>query len=151
MMTAQDVMSRNPVTINAEAEITEAAKLLLEKGFNGLPVVNDSGKVVGILCQSDLIVQQKKLRLPSIFTLLDGIFPLTSSTEIEREMQKITATRVSQAMTGNPVSVTPDTPLEEIATLMAERKLYTLPVLDQGVLVGVVGKEDILRALLGGQ
>lgn len=151
MMTAQDVMSRNPVTINAEAEITEAAKLLLEKGFNGLPVVNDSGKVVGILCQSDLIVQQKKLRLPSIFTLLDGIFPLTSSTEIEREMQKITATRVSQAMTGNPVSVTPDTPLEEIATLMAEKKLYTLPVLDQGVLVGVVGKEDILRALLGGQ
>lgn len=149
MQTAKDVMTQNPLTVGPKGDITEAARLLLEKGFNGVPVVDDSGALVGVLCQSDLIAQQKKLRLPSIFTLLDGFFPLSSEHELEREMEKITATRVEQAMTRNPRSVSPDTPLEEVATLMAEQKLYTLPVVEGGILVGVVGKEDILRALLG--
>lgn len=149
MQTAQDVMTREPVSIAATADIAEAARLLLEKKFNGLPVVDDAGDLVGVLCQSDLIAQQKRLRLPSVFTLLDGFFPLSSERELEREMEKITATRVEQAMTRNPVSVTPDTPLEEVATIMADKKLYTLPVVKDGALVGVVGKEDILRALLG--
>lgn len=148
MQTAQDVMSKDPVSISANAEIAEAARLLLEKKFNGLPVVDDDGQLVGILCQSDLIAQQKRLKLPSVFTLLDGFFPLSSEREFEREMEKITATRVEQAMTRNPVHVTPDTPLEEVATIMAEKKLYTLPVVQDDRLVGVVGKEDILRALL---
>jgi len=149
MQTAKDVMSANPISILATAEVAEAAKLLLEKKFNGLPVVDESGQLVGVLCQSDLIAQQKRLKLPSVFTLLDGFFPLSSEREFEKEMQKITATRVEQAMTRNPVSVTPDTALEEVATIMAEQKLYTLPVVEDGQLVGVVGKEDILRALLG--
>ncbi len=149
MQTAKDVMTANPVSIAAGAEIAEAARLLLEKRFNGVPVVDEAGKLVGILCQSDLIAQQKQLKLPSVFTLLDSFFPLSSEREMEREMEKITATRVEQAMTRNPVHVTPDTPLEEVATIMADKKLYTLPVVDNEELVGVVGKEDILRALLG--
>lgn len=147
MLKAKDIMTKNLVTVSSDTEIVKAAKLLLEKGINGVPVV-DGKKLVGILCQSDLIVQQKRLPLPSIFTFLDGFLPLDSINRLEKTVQKIAATTVSQAMTSNPVTVHPDTTVEEIAALMVDKNYHTIPVVDKGKLVGIVGKEDILRTLM---
>jgi CBS domain-containing protein len=130
-------------------EVTQAARILVEKRINGAPVVDRAGRLRGILCQSDLITAQKKIRLPSVFTLLDGLIPLGTQS-FEREMEKLSAVSVAQAMTPDPVTVTPDTPLEEIASLMVERKFHTVPVVEGNRLVGVVGKEDVLRTLLPG-
>jgi CBS-domain-containing membrane protein len=145
---AQEIMTRDPITVSPETEIGQAAKLLLEKKLNGVPVVDKSGKLVGILCQSDLIKQQKKLPIPSIFTLLDGFIPLTSMKHLEKEVRKITGTTVSDTMTPNPVTIRPDMAIQEIAGLMVDKKYHTLPVVDEGKLVGIIGKEDILRTLM---
>jgi CBS domain-containing protein len=83
-----------------------------------------------------------------LFNLLDGLIPLASAKIWEQEIQRIGANTVAQAMTADPVTISPDTSLEEIASLMVDRKLHTLPVVENGKLVGVVGKEDILRTLL---
>ena len=149
MFVAKDVMTANPLAFSPTTEVTVAARMLLEKRINGAPVVDPQQHVIGVLCQSDLVAQQKQIRLPSFYTLLDGIFPLGAQDELDKEMQKITALTVGEAMTKDPRTVTPDTPLDELATLMAENKLYTLPVVENGVLVGVVGKEDVLRAAFG--
>jgi len=149
MLKAKDIMSTNCITLTPDTDITAAAKALLENKINGAPVV-DEGKVVGILCQSDLVAQQKKVTLPSFFTLLDGVFPLSSHDELEKEMLKISALKVGDAMTPTPTFITPETNLEDIATMMANEKLYTLPVIMDGTLVGVVGKEDVLKTLLEG-
>jgi len=148
MLTAKDVMTTKLVTVSPETEIVQAAKILLEKRINGVPVVDDSGKLVGILCQSDLIAQQKKFPLPSLFTLLDGFMSLTSLKKIEKEVDKMSAVQVAHAMTADPVTVKPDTSLEDIATLMVDKKLHTLPVVAGGKLVGIVGKEDVLKTIL---
>ena len=71
MLRAKDIMTKEPITVSPDMEIIQAGRILLEKGINGIPVV-DGGKLVGILCQSDLIAQQKKLPIPSLFTFLDG-------------------------------------------------------------------------------
>lgn len=147
MLTAKDIMTPDIVTLTPDLEIGQAAKCLLEKRINGAPVVDASGKLVGILCQSDLIATQKRLSLPSLFTLLDGFIPLRSAKQIESEFQKIAAITVKQAMTPSPTAVGPDAPIEEIATLMVEKGFHTLPVLDEGRLVGVIGKEDVLKTL----
>jgi len=149
MLKAIDIMTPDPFTLSPETDIRTAATLLLEKKINGAPVVDATGKLVGVLCQSDLVAQQKQVTLPSVFAMLDGFIALSSRDDFEREMQKIAATNVAQAMTSDPKTVSPQTPLEEIATAMVNEKLYTLPVVDAGKLVGVVGKEDILRTLLG--
>jgi CBS domain-containing protein len=148
MKTAMDIMTKDPVTVSPETEILQAAKILLEKRINGVPVVDDAGKLLGILCQSDLIVQQKKMPIPSLFTFLDGIISLTSMKQMEKEAEKITAITVAQAMTKNPVTVKPDTAINTMAELMVDKKFHTLPVVDEGRLVGIVGKEDILRTLM---
>ncbi len=145
MLTVKNIMTRDPITISPDTEIVHAAKLLLEKGINGIPVVDKKGELVGIICQSDLIAQQKRLPIPSIFTLLDGFIPLASTKHFEKAVQKIAATTVADAMTPKPVTVQTDTSIEELASLMVDKSFHTLPVVDEGKLVGVVGKEDVLR------
>jgi len=147
MLKARDIMTKNVVTVTPETEITKAAKILLENHFNGLPVVDDKGRLVGIICQDDLIVQQKKFPLPSLFTFF-GLIPLTSYRSLEKEMGKIVAATVAQAMTPDPITIDPDSTLEDIATLMVNNNVHTLPVLEHDRLVGVIGKEDVLRTLM---
>ena len=148
MLKAKDIMTREIITISPETEIAQAAKLLLVNRINGVPVIDDAGELVGILCQSDLIIQQKNIPIPSLFTLLDGFIPLTSSKKLDKEVAKIAATKTEDAMTANPVTVNPDTGIEEVAALMVEKSYHTLPVVETDKLVGIVGKEDVLRTLI---
>lgn len=148
MIKAKDIMTRELITVSPDTDITEAAKILLDKHINGLPVVDKNGKLVGIICQSDLISLQKKVRLPSVFTLLDTFIPVRSQKSIDKELEKIAAAKVVQAMTADPVVINAEDTVEDIATLMVEKNLHTLPVVEDGKLVGVVGKEDILSTLM---
>jgi len=148
MLKAKDIMTKEVITLTPETEIAQAARLLLEKRINGAPVVNAAGRLVGILCQSDLIAQQKSIPLPSLFTLLDGYIALTPSKRMDKEVAKIAATKVAEAMTPNPIAVDPETGIEKIAALMVEKNYHTLPVVDAGKLVGILGKEDVLRTLI---
>jgi CBS domain-containing protein len=149
VLKAKDIMTTECITLTPETDIATAARVLIENKINGAPVVED-GEVVGILCQADLLAQQKKVTLPSFFTLLDGVFPLSSHDDLEREITKIAALKVAEAMTPAPTFISPETGIDDIATMMANEKLYTLPVIDGGKLVGVVGKEDVLKTLLNG-
>lgn len=151
MRRARDIMTPDPVTITPQVTIAEAVRLLLEKKFNGLPVVDEGGRVVGVLCQSDLVAQQQRLHVPSVFTLLDGFIPLPGWGKAEEAFKKMSALIVEEAMTPNPVTAGPDTPVEDLASLMVRAKYYSLPVVEDGRLVGIVGKEDILKTLVDGK
>ncbi|MES0447944.1 MAG: CBS domain-containing protein [Desulfobacterales bacterium] len=148
MLKVKDIMTKELITVSPETEIVHATKLLLENRINGIPVTDETGKLVGILCQSDLIAQQKELPVPSFFTFLNGLITLTSMKQFEKQVQKIAATTVAQAMTPNPVAVRPDTDIGAVAALMVDNNFHTIPVVDEGELVGIVGKEDILRTLI---
>lgn len=147
MLTARDIMTPSPISVTVGTKVTEAARIMLEHHFNGLPVVEQDGTLRGVICQSDLVAQHKQLHMPSYFVILDAIIPLSSPRKFEEEVNKMTATTVEQA------HVFPDPHRlarclnEEIASLMAEDKYYTLPVVENGKLIGVVGKEDVLRTL----
>lgn len=147
MIKAEDIMTRDIITVRADWEITKAVNILLTNHINGVPVVDKDGNLTGILCQSDLIFQQKQVSIPPILTLLDGIIPLSSSKRLEKEFQKIAATTVEQAMIHNPVTVEPQTSINKVAALMVEKHFHTIPVVSNGKLVGVIGKEDVLRTL----
>ncbi len=148
MQTVGDIMTTDVITVSPETEIVHAARLLIDNKVNGLPVVDDQKRIVGIVCQSDLIMQQKRVRVPSLFTFLDGYISLASAKQFYREVEKIAASQVRQAMTPDPASVSPDTAIEDMATLMVEKNYHTLPVVADGRLVGVIGKEDMLRTIM---
>lgn len=148
MKKAKDIMNRNVITMTPDMEIKEAARILLEKHINGAPVLDYDGQVVGIICQSDLIAQQKKIHMPSVFTFLDGFIPIGSLKQMETEIKKISALTIADAMTNEPVCVNPETAIEEIASLIADNKFHTIPVVEDDKLVGVIGLEDILKTII---
>jgi CBS domain-containing protein len=148
MIIVKDIMTTDLITFTPDMDISRAAKILFDNRINGVPVVDANGELVGILCQSDLITQQKKLPIPTIFTFLDGLIRLTSMKQIEKQVRKIAALTVSEAMTPKPVTVQPDTGLETVAALMVDSNFHTLPVVEDSRLVGIIGKEDVLRTLI---
>ncbi len=147
MTVAKEIMTTDVITLTLETDIVRAVQILLENDINGAPVVDDQGRIKGILCQSDLVVQQKKLPLPGIFTILDAYITLPTTRHIEKQISKITALKVSEAMTPDPVTISPDTDIESIAALMVDKKFHTLPVVEEEKVVGIVGKRDVLRTL----
>lgn len=150
MLKALDIMTRDVITVTPHTSARELAALLLDKKISGAPVVDEAGKVLGVVTESDLIFQNKKVHLPTAVAILDAFFFLESPNKMEKELKKMAGTKVGDICSQQLISVSPDTELEELATLMAEKKIHTLPVMDGDELVGVIGKSDIIRTIARG-
>jgi len=147
MKTARDIMTRDVVTVKTNQPISDLSKLFIENHFNGVPVLDDAEKVVGVVTQGDLIEQNKNLHIPTVIALFDAVLFLDSEKKFESDVKKLTGSKIEDIYHKNPVTVSPDTDLSEITTLMAEKDVHTLPVLDGGKLVGIIGKRDVIRAM----
>jgi CBS domain-containing protein len=148
MLNASDIMTTDVITVKKETSLTDLAAILYKKNINGVPVVDDDGLLIGIICESDLIRKDKKLHIPTVFALFDAVFYLEGTKKMEKEIERISATTVGELYTPEPATVDEKTPIEDIATIMTEKKFYTLPVLDGKRLVGIIGKSDIIRTLV---
>ena len=150
MLTAKDIMTPEVITVNENATVRELATLLLMNSISGAPVVNEEGGVIGVVTESDLIFQNKKVHLPTAVAILDAFLFLERPEKMEKELKKIAGSKVGDICSHDLVCVYPETGLEELATLMAEKKIHTLPVMKEGKLVGVIGKSDIIRTIAQG-
>lgn len=149
-LTAREIMTADPVTIGPDAGVTDAAKMMSEHNVGALPVLRD-GELVGIVTEGDLIMQDVKLEFPTYLQLLDGfiMYP-PAHAKFEHELKKAVAATVEDVMSTEPVTVAPDTTIEDVATLLAERDVSRLPVVEGGKVIGIVSKHDIVRAIAGG-
>ncbi|MCF8127798.1 MAG: CBS domain-containing protein [Deltaproteobacteria bacterium] len=148
MLNAGDIMTTEVITVKKETLLKELAEILYKNHINGVPVVDDDGSLMGIICESDLIRKDKKLHIPTVVALFDAVFYLESSKNVEKEIKRINATTVEELFTREVVTVDKKTPIEEIATLMTQKKIYTIPVMDGKRLVGIVGKGDVIRTFI---
>ena len=148
MLTAKDIMTKNVFTVQDDTSVADLARLLIDKNISGAPVASANGEITAVVTESDLIDQSKKLHIPSVLTILDSVFYLENPEKMEDEMKKMAGTKVADICSGSVTTIAPDTPLDEIATIMAEKNIHTLPVLDGSELVGVIGKKDIIRTLI---
>jgi len=148
MLNASDIMTTEVITVKKGESLKDLARILYDGHINGVPVVDDDGVLIGIICESDLIRKDKKLHIPTVVAVFDAVFYLESPKKFEKEIQRINAATVEDLYTKEVVTVDEKTPVDEIATLMTEKKIYTIPVLDGNRLVGVIGKADLIRTLV---
>lgn len=146
MLKAKDIMTKDVITVKPEATVEELARLLMNNKVSGVPVTNDNKKLIGIVTENDLITQNKRLHIPTVIRLFDA-FILLGSGRMEEEIRKMAATTVDEICTKKVVSITEETTLDEIATIMAEQHVHLLPVLRESIVVGIVGKADMVRAM----
>jgi CBS domain-containing protein len=147
MTQAKDIMTQEVVTVQETTPISEVARTLAEKDISGVPVLNPGREVVGIVCESDLIDQTKKFHLPTVVNLMGYIVFLESGKKIEKDLKKMMGLIAGDIMTSPVKTVSPETSVEEIATLMAENNIHSIPVMEGKSLVGIVGKKDIVRSM----
>jgi CBS domain-containing protein len=148
MLNASDIMTTDVITVKKETNLKDLAGLLYRNHINGVPVVDDDGLLIGIICESDLIRKDKKLHIPTVVAIFDWVLYLESPKKIEKEIQRINATTVEDLYIKEVVTVDEKTPVDEIATIMEEKKVYTIPVMDGSRLVGIVGQADLIRTLV---
>lgn len=148
MKTAADIMTRKVVTVTAATTVKDLAKILTDNAISGAPVVNNEGKVIGVVTESDLIDQNKKIHIPTVVSILDSFIYLERPDRLEQEMRKIAGATVADIYTADIVTVTEETPVDELATIMSEQSVHTLPVVQDGNLTGVIGKKDIIRTII---
>lgn len=144
-----DVMTPNPVVAQPEMPLNEAIKVLVEKRISGLPVVDHTGKLVGVLSETDLMWQETGVTPPAYIMVLDSVIYLENPARYERDLHKALGQTVGEVMTGSPIiTTTPDKSLREAAQIMHEHKINRLPVLDpSGKVVGILTRGDIIRAM----
>jgi CBS domain-containing protein len=144
-MKASDIMTRNIISIGRGTLIGEAIHLMLDNQVSGLPVLDDSGKVVGILTEGDLLRRSEtgtEKHRPRWLEILMG--PGRSAGEYVRTHGR----RVEEVMTRDVVGVTEDTSLDEVVDLMERHRIKRVPVLNGDLPVGMLSRADLLRALV---
>lgn len=146
-MKAQDIMTTKVLTVTPETTVSELAHLLTDNTINGVPVIDEDDKLLGVVTENDLIFQKKKVHIPTVINILDSFIYLESPDRMKEEMQKITGSTVADIYSRKVKTVSVDTPVDEIATLMAEKNIHTIPVVEKDKLVGIIGKKDIIKTI----
>jgi CBS domain-containing protein len=122
------------------------ARLMAGRDISGVPVVED-GQVVGIVTELDLIVRNTRLEPPAFFRILDALIPLESPAQFRERLQHMLGTLARDVMTEKVVTIGPDEELEGLAELMVKRRVNPVPVVENGRLVGIVSRSDIIRMM----
>lgn len=146
-MKVKEVMTKDVVAVTPDTSIKEIADIFLKKNIGGVPVVNKNNELVGIVTESDLIVKDIKIHFPTYIQLLDAIIYLGGIKRFEEEFRKAIAATAEQVMTKNVYTVSPESEIEEAATLMYEKRISRLPVVEGKKLVGIITKRDIIKAI----
>lgn len=143
---ARDIMTREVVVVSEDDSVKQVAKLFAEKRIGGAPVMRGE-ELVGMVTEDDLIMQDVKLHFPSFIQFLDSFIYLESMKHFEETLRKAVGARVRDVMSTEIITAREEDSVEDIATLMVQRKINRIPIVKEGKLVGMVTKGDIVRAI----
>jgi CBS domain-containing protein len=143
----REIMTTDVITVRPETTVGELADILAQNKISGVPVVDGQGRVLGMVSEADIILQDADLHFPYYIQFLESVIYLQSVHKFEERFRKAFGTKVSEVMSDEVVAVSPDTTVREVATLMADRDVNRLPVTESEKLVGIVTRGDIVRAI----
>ena len=148
-----EVMTPDPILVRPQTSLEEAIKILAEKRIGGLPVVDESGKLVGVLAESDLMWQESEVKPPSYIMLLDSVIYLENPGRYQRELHKALGQTVGEVMSSKPLfTIKPEKTVKDAAQLLNEKRIDRLPVIDEnGQVIGIITRGDIVRIMSLGE
>jgi CBS domain-containing protein len=152
-LTVRDIMDADPVTVGPDDDVETVVRLLRRHELPGIPVINEGGRCVGIVTEADLVIADEEgdLHIPHFIELFGGVVFLEPLRRYEGRLKKAFASKVSDLMTSDPVTIEASASAREAGRIIARRGHNRLPVIEHGRLVGVVTRVDVLGALTGDQ
>ncbi len=149
--TVAEIMDPDPRTVSPDADVGTVICLLREQELPGVPVVDEDGGLVGIITEADLVLPDEDgdLHLPHYVNIFGGTIFLEPLQRFEERLRKAFASKAADMMTADPDTVAPDTSVQDAARIIHDTGHNRLPVVEDGRLVGVVTRIDVLGALVG--
>jgi CBS domain-containing protein len=139
-----DVMTASPVSVSPQNSIRHAIQIMLDRHVSGLPVLDDDGRLVGIITEGDLL---RRMELGIEALVAPPASPAATDEEEARAYVKSHGWSVADVMTRDPVTVEETMPIHRIAAMMSEQRIKRMPVMKGGNLVGIVSRADLLYAV----
>jgi CBS domain-containing protein len=144
----EQAMTPDPVTVTGDTSVTDVAKIMVKRSIGGIPVVDDTGELIGIVTESDLVVQDSDVKFPSFVSFLSGyVFVPGSLHKFNEKFKKAVASNAGDVMTEDVITVEASDSAEHAATLMTNKKLKRFPVISEGKLVGILTMADIIKLI----
>jgi CBS domain-containing protein len=147
MLKAKDIMNKTVVTVTKNTSVDELGRLFIERNISGAPVVDEENNIFGIVTENDLVNQNKRLHIPTVVRLFDAFIPLEGYGSIEKEIKRMSASTAEEICSREVVTVSPETSLQDIASIMAEKNIHLIPVISSGRIAGIIGKIDIIKGI----
>jgi CBS domain-containing protein len=146
--TVADVMTPDPISVTPQTPLQEAISILAEKKISGLPVVDEQGKIVGVISETDLMWQETGVETPPYIMFLDSVIYLQNPAKYNKEIHKAIGQTVSEAMSDRPITIKADKSVKEAARIMHEKKIRRLPVVNhESQLIGIITQGDVIRMM----
>ena len=142
-----DIMNTIVITVQPTTRVSQIAQLMSENDISGLPVVDDEGEVIGIITELDMIVRNARFKMPTYFVILDSIIYLERPKHFNERLQHVLGTTAEEIMSKPPVTVAPNSTIEELAGIMVDRRMNPIPVVEDNKLVGIVSRSDIISMM----
>ena len=146
----KDVMAKKVISVEPDMPLIKAAQIIMEHSFDGVPVVDEENKLVGILTEYDLIEKSSSIHLPTFQKILENLKVLKqNSSEFQKEVEGVSALKVKDVMNEDPLTLAPETSFDEMVKAFREHhRVNPIPVIDKNKkVVGVVSRFDVLKPL----
>jgi CBS domain-containing protein len=143
----QDVMTREVISASPDTTVNSIARMMATRGISGVPVVDAEGRVAGIVTELDLIVRNTRLEPPAFFQILDGRIPMETPAHYRKRLRHMLGVLARDVMSESPVTIGPDADVETLAELLVRKRVSPVPVVEDGRLVGIVSRADIIRMM----
>jgi CBS domain-containing protein len=146
-LTVKDIMVRDVPVAEPETSIANLAKMMVEHGVPGVPVVNN-GRLIGIVTEGDLIQREARIDPPAVASILDAVLIADAGTPFEEELRHVLATRAEDLMSSPVISIRDIATPTELATLMMQRKINPIPVVDDNrQIVGLATRRRLVELI----
>jgi CBS-domain-containing membrane protein len=146
-MKVDSIMTADVVSVATNTTVRAIARLLVDHDIDGVPVVDSGGRVAGMVTESDLIVRNANLHFPRFLQIMEARIFLENPKHFDEEVRKMLGTTAADVMSSPAIVVEPGDDIERAATLMVEKRVHTLPVVQSGKLVGIISRSDLVKLM----
>jgi CBS-domain-containing membrane protein len=146
-MKVREIMTADVAVAHLRTPVNEIARRMDERDVSGIPVVDEERRVLGLVTDLDLIARNTRLDPPLFFQLLDARIPLETPGHYLRKLRHMLGTEAGDVMSEDVVTIGPDEEAEALAALFLKSRANPIPVVENGHLVGIVSRADLLRLM----
>ncbi|HLJ65919.1 MAG TPA: CBS domain-containing protein [Chloroflexota bacterium] len=146
-MKAREIMNASPATVSPAARISDVARTVLREGDQGVPMVDGNGRLLGIVTEDDLVSKHARVHAPVYLGFLGGVLPLDSR-RTKEELRHVLSVCARDIMSTDVPTASPETEVEDIASMMVEEKQNPVIILEGGRIVGKISHREIIQLLI---